>query len=365
MGLAPVKRMKKYAQGMAYLKRDILREISVKTDIMCATPATYYVFCTLQCNFRCIFCPQTYGHSTDFNELPREVMLRIIRESKELSGSGYHISVSGGETLTYKPIFEALELAHKLEVDFGITTNGSLLTTENIKRIVGADPFNINISLESVDPAINERMRPTPGATKRVLDAIDGLLAEKERTGARFGIFIKPTVTEMNYRSLPQMVRHFGKNAKVQINPQAFSMIEGGEQFWIKNADEFGAIVDELIALRQEGYFIVPSKEMLHGMIAYFRSSPSPERLVMKKANQQACRIGFRNLFICQDGKAFFCRPLGGIGNILNTSLRDVWFGSEAQQKRHEALRCKIDCQVACRRPISLFTKAKAFLSMS
>ena len=351
-------------EGLPYLQKELSRELSIKTGAMWATPSSYYIICTGRCNFRCSYCPQTPGRAANAMELPREVMLRIIRQSKELSGSGYNISVSGGEPLVYRPIYEAMEIAHQLGVDFGITTNGVLLTPENIKRVVGSDPFNLNISLESVDPAINEKMRPTIGATKIVLQAIDNLLAEKERAGARFGLFVKPTITEINYRSLPQMVRHFGKSEKVQINPQNFYWVPGGEDFWVKDPDNFADVVEELIALQQEGYSLVSSPEALRGMVDYFRFPPRRNNELPATAPQKTCAIGYRNLFIGADGRAFFCEPLGVIGNILETSLHDLWHGPEANRKRQAALKCQINCQITCRRPVSLITKAKVFLQM-
>lgn len=352
-------------QGLPFLKKEALREVAIRTGINCATPSSYYVMCTFRCNFKCPFCPQTPGRTAQALQLPRETMLRIVRESKELSGNGFHISVSGGEPLVYPPIYEALELAHQLGVNLGITTNGYLLTPENIKRIVAADPFNINISLESVDPQVNEAMRPTPGATQRVLKAVDDLLAEKARTGARFGIFIKPTVTEVNYRSLPQMARHFGKGSVVQINPQnCFFLKENASLFWLRDPDAFATVVEELIALREEGYGIVPTPDTLRGMVDYFRSAPAPDLVPERLVGSKECSIGYRNLFINPDGAAFFCEPLGLIGNISERPLREVWYSEVANRKRRAALKCRVNCQTTCRRSTSLFTKAKVFLKM-
>jgi MoaA/NifB/PqqE/SkfB family radical SAM enzyme len=349
-----------------FLKKEILRGLAIKTGVSWATPSSYYVMCTFRCNFKCNYCPQAARRTPHEPELPRETMLRIVRESKELSGTGFNISVSGGEPLVYPPIYEAMELAHQLGVNFGITTNGYLLTAENVKRIVAAHPFNINISLDSVDPRINEAMRPTPGATQRVLKSCESLLAEQSRTGARFGIFIKPTVTEINYRSLPQMVRHFGKRSVIQVNPQNYYLIEkeGAKQFWVQDTEAFSTIVDELIALRAEGYGLVPTPEALRGMVEYFRSPPLSDPLHQDPAAAKACVIGYRNLFINPDGAAFFCEPLGTVGNVVENSLHEVWRGHVAEQKRRAALKCRVNCQMTCRRSISLFAKARAFLRM-
>src|SRR5207253_1692825 len=108
----------------------------------------------------------------------------------------------------------------KLGVNFGFTTNAIALTKENVRRILSYDPFNINISLESTDPRINETLRPLPDGTKRTLTGIENVMAEKERIGSRVSVIVKPTIMEPNYRALPNLVRHFGKHSKVQISFQ-------------------------------------------------------------------------------------------------------------------------------------------------
>jgi organic radical activating enzyme len=82
--------------------------------------------------------------------------VRIVREAKSLSGTGFNISLSGGEPMIYKPLYETLALAHQLGVNFGFTTNGLGLTKSNCEKLLSHDPFNISVSLESVDARINE-----------------------------------------------------------------------------------------------------------------------------------------------------------------------------------------------------------------
>src|SRR5208282_2868416 len=139
-----------------------------------------------------------------------------------LSGTGFNISLSGGEPMIFKPLYDTLALAQALGVNFGFTTNGLGLTKGNCQKLLSHNPFNINVSLESVDPAVNESLRPMKDGTRRTLEGIENLLAEKERTGARVSIIVKPTIMEQNYRGLPALIRHFGKNSKVQINFQPY-----------------------------------------------------------------------------------------------------------------------------------------------
>jgi len=218
-------------QGMPYLRKELARRISIRTGKVLVAPTTYYVIFSGRCNLACPFCTI---HTAVEPILPDEVMLRIVRQAAELSGSGFSISLSGGEPMIYPALYPALELAQKLGIDFGFTTNGLALTRANVQRVVAYNPFNINVSIESADAKINEALRPFPNGTKRSLDAVDWLSEEKERTGSRLSLIVKPTIMEQNYRSLPDLVRHFGKHSKVQINFQPY--VGPREQpFWVKD----------------------------------------------------------------------------------------------------------------------------------
>ena len=153
-------------EGLPYLRKELARRVSLRTGRVLATPTSYYLIFSGRCNLACSFCTiyKVVGPI-----LPGEVMLRIVREARELSGSGFNMSLSGGEPTIYRPLYDVLELCQKLGVNFGFTTNGLALTKRNVQRIVAYDPFNVNVSLESVDPKINEALRPSPDGTKRAL----------------------------------------------------------------------------------------------------------------------------------------------------------------------------------------------------
>src|SRR5207249_2907415 len=125
-----------------------------------------------------------------------------------------------GEPMIYKPLYDLLALAQELDVNFGFVTNGHALTKANVAKILACDPFNINVSLDSVDPKINEALRPLKDGTRRTLEGIENLLAGKQRMRARAGIIVKPTIMDQNYKSLPDLVRYFGKDSAVQVSFQ-------------------------------------------------------------------------------------------------------------------------------------------------
>ncbi|MGA2747410.1 MAG: radical SAM protein [Verrucomicrobiota bacterium] len=354
---------KQAVRGLPYLQKELSRRLSLSTGKVLATPMTYYVIFSGRCNLECTFC-------TIYKEvdpiLSAETMFRIVRETKELSGKGYNISLSGGEPMIFKPLYDTLALAQKLRVNFGFTTNGLGLTNGNVQKLLAYDPFNINVSLESVDPKINESLRPMKDGTRRTLEGIDNLLAEKDRTGSRVSIIVKPTIMEQNYSGLPALVRHFGKNSKVQISFQPY-VGEIDKPFWIKDLEAFKGVLDEIRDLQRQGYSVVASDRALTGFLDYFSDPPqvgNMRRFDLGGAKRN-CDIGLRSMFIYANGDVHFCDFLErAIGNVHKNSLSDIYYGTTAGGQRKEMIYCNIDCQQTCKRPIPLLVKARAFLRM-
>lgn len=354
---------KQVVKGIPYLQKELGRRLSLQTGRVFATPSTYYVIFSGKCNLACTFCT-IYRDVEPI--LTREQMLSIVQQTKELSGSGYNISLSGGEPTIFKPLYETLETAQKLGVNFGFTTNALALTKANVQRILSHDPFNINVSLESVDAKINESLRPAENGTKRTLEAVDNLLAEKERIKARVSIIVKPTIMEQNYRGLPDLIRHFGKDTKVQINFQPY-VGKQGDPFWVQDLKDLRRVLDEVISLQQEGYRVMGNADTIQGFYDYLADPPidGNMRHLDLDGHKRNCDIGLRSMFIYPNGDVYFCDFLKKpIGNIHKNTLSEIYYGDTADKQRKVMVKCNIDCQQTCKRPVPLLVKARSFLRM-
>jgi sulfatase maturation enzyme AslB (radical SAM superfamily) len=358
-----VRMAKQVWRGVPYLKKELGRSLAMRTGKLLATPQMYYVIFSGRCNVACTFC-------TIYKEvepmLSSEVMLRIVREAHELSGSGFNMSLSGGEPLIYKPLYEALELAHQLNVNFGFTTNGYLLTKQNVARALASNLFNINVSIESVTPSVNEAVRPRKNGTQQTLEGIDNLVEEKRRTVARVAIMVKTTIMEQNYRTLPELVRYFNRYPEVQVSLQPyFGPLESG--FWVKDVDDFERVMTELKALRGAGAGLMADAGTLDGFTHYFRHPPKSAAVTRLNLNgeKRGCDIGYRTLSIAPNGGVQFCDLLArDIGNVNEQSLGDMYRGEVAARLRERIDVCNIDCQRTCQRSIPISTKVRAFLRM-
>ena len=87
--------------------------------------------------------------------------------------------------------------------------------------------------------------------------------------------------------------------------------------------------------------------------------------MTLEFAGRMLCSAGVSYFHIYPNGDVFFCDFLKKpIGNIHKNSLSEIYYGDTAGQQRKVMVRCNIDCQQTCKRPIPLMTKAKTFLRM-
>lgn len=129
------------------------------------------------CNYRCIYCmPESGVTKKEHHEmLSIEEMTEIVRAAHTLGID--KIRLTGGEPLVRKGVLSLCENIKKIDrgIELGITTNGSLLAPM-AKELKAAGVDRLNISLDSLDPAIFAEI--TRGGDPR--DVLDGIKAAQE-----------------------------------------------------------------------------------------------------------------------------------------------------------------------------------------
>ncbi len=92
-------------------------------------PIDWHVYPSNVCNHKCTWCMfRQNGEQFDFRViLPREVLLRAVRDAARTGARLIHFS-GGGEPLINKATPEAMELAQELGLKVALSTNGRLLT---------------------------------------------------------------------------------------------------------------------------------------------------------------------------------------------------------------------------------------------
>jgi len=298
----------------------------------------------------------------------------LLDQIHELAGYGTMVSYGGGEPLLCHSLMDWLEQAKRLKLDFRFTSNGYTIDAGTAQRLVSAGLFNIGVSLESLDPDINEIIRPYSGGTAKTIQAIELLLEEKRHQKSGISINIKVTLTQLNMGCIVDIVRRWGLIEGVIVTPQMFevddSMPEGTKQrLWIKDIGRIETVVGELKKLKSEGYHINADDQALDDCVTLYRNDPGRKSTIHNRTvtaeDRPPCTIGTDSLYII-DGAVRLCPFFPDIGSLLsgNQSLKKLWFSEKAREIRLAMRKCRTVCTLSCTRRVSLLAKVKLFLKM-
>jgi len=128
-------------------------------------PSTILISPSMKCNLRCQGCyAADYEKETDMEP---SVLDKIVKEGKEMGTFFY--TILGGEPFIYPHLLDFI--ARHPDCYFQIFTNGTLLDSEKINRLVKIGNAALMFSLEGFEKETNERR--APGVYGKVMDAME------------------------------------------------------------------------------------------------------------------------------------------------------------------------------------------------
>lgn len=151
-----------------------------------------------RCNLTCKHC---YATSTDTHfkgELSTEKIFSVLDDLKSFGVSV--LILSGGEPLMHPDIFKISAYAKKLGFYIGLSSNGTLITDDNIEQIVAANYDYVGVSLDGMQDT-HDAFRQQKGSFVEAVNGI-GLCQEAGlKVGLRF------TLTQDNSKDLPELLK--------------------------------------------------------------------------------------------------------------------------------------------------------------
>lgn len=149
------------------------------------------------CNLRCKHCYFYDGEQYDSkNDLSTEQIFEVV---KQLADAGIvEIRLTGGEVFLRKDIFKIIEFIKNLNISVVITTNGTTLTDEQIKKtsqLLNPKTDFIRVSLDGADASVNDLTRGDGNFIKTV-ETVKSLVKQN------LNVFISTTVTKWNVKTL-------------------------------------------------------------------------------------------------------------------------------------------------------------------
>ncbi len=154
---------------------------------------------TRQCNLRCKHC---YANATPYrssDELTLEEKYEVLRQLDEAGVAA--ISFSGGEPLISKDFWDIAKKASELGFFVSVATNGTLISEKVAQRLKEIGVRYVEVSIDSADPDKHDEFRGVKGAWQRSINGI------KNAKRAGISVGIATTVTKMNYKYLPEIIK--------------------------------------------------------------------------------------------------------------------------------------------------------------
>ncbi len=373
---------RKISKGLPYLQKELRAIVSDHTPFFVAVPRSVHLWRSAPCNAKCIMCEYGYNKGEDYAKISRvtftdDLMFRAIEEVHELCGRGTLISYIAGEPTVSRNIVNWVQRSSDLGMDFRFTTNGYRVDQKMAAALVTAGVFNIGVSIESLDHDINEAIRPMLLGTKKTIDCIEFLRAERVSQKRHFSINIKTVLTNINLDGYLDLIKRWGDEEGMMFTPQMFEWndqmpVATRELLCVRNVARLERLMDELRELKSRGYNIHLSEQGMREFVKLAKedtdhSSWSKRDKLEMHPDEPFCNIGTDNLWI-QDGHVKLCPfhpPIGTMSPDNTTTVKQMWESELTRKVRNGTRACRRLCTISCLRRTPLDHKVRTFMKIA
>lgn len=285
------------------------------------------------CNLRCQMCH--YWKTQSESALTTDQWMDVLGQLAAMGCRKVHFS--GGEVFLRRDFLDLVEHGTSLKLKINMTTNGTLLTEERLKRLIRAKPNSISLSLDGHKALIHDGIRGIPGSFKRTLRTVRKLVGQVPR------VRINSVLQRTNYKHLPRLTELAAELGVTELHPMPVD--EKGERknrlsrWQIEHYNE--AIAPLVWAVRKAaGFSTAP------WMIYPFGRSPDEIERSRKghyslgSYLEKPCLSPWMHLFIGWDGETYLCcmtnRRMDSLGNVGRQTIEDIFNGPALRKVRQE-----------------------------
>lgn len=165
-----------------------------------------FIEMTTACNEHCRHCGSNCGSSVDENQLSAdEIKSFLDTVAEDFDISEMRLCVTGGEPLLSSDFFEIMEYANKLGFIWGMTSNGTLIDRECVRKLKKAGMRTISVSVDGIGE-VHDSFRNSPGSYEKTIAGIRNLMDEDF-----MHVQITTVIHKQNINQLGRMYREFDK----------------------------------------------------------------------------------------------------------------------------------------------------------
>ena len=308
------------------------------------TPKHAQIIINNRCNARCKHCDiwKVDPRLSISEELTTEQWIKVVDELAELKVAT--CSISGGEPLLRKDIFEIARKLTENNIWVNITTNGSLLTQNIGKKLIIAGVNSLTISIDGTQP-IHDTLRGLN--FNKIMRSIEQLQSLKQTENSMTPtIHIASTVMNCNAQSILEL-NDYLRDKYPEVGHSFDSLYSIGQSFFPEiGSERFFAGTLDIVAEK-------PTTETFNRFLLGVRARPYLRYLrkyleLMRKycfgeinypSILHPCLAGLFNIVITHKGEVVPCcswSNTGSVGNVKNGSLKDLWFSKQFYERRKQ-----------------------------
>ncbi len=264
---------------------------------------------TYKCNNKCTKC---YVESTrEIKELSTEEWKQVLDNLWDIGVP--HVTFTGGEPTLRKDLPELVEYAEDLGIITGLITNGRALKDKDlVDKLVTAGIDHFQLTIESHDSKIHDKLSEAEGAWKETVQAIKNIVPTPVY------IMTNTTLTPFNIKDIEKTVEFLGSLGIDHFAANSIIKSGGGKQ------EEFALTFEELDDTLTK---ILKTAEMQKMSFIWY----SPTRYcdfnpIEKGLGMKQCTAAHIAMAIEPDGSVLPCQSyFEPLGNILTTKWRKIW----------------------------------------
>jgi len=288
---------------------------------------------TQACNLACRHCCQNATPRPALDEL---TLVERIEAVDNIAAAGVpFLAITGGEPLLDRDLWPVLYRARERGIGTSLATNGTLLSRQNVERLLVAGVSYVEVSLDSVVPEEHDWYRGRPGAWNRSIQGIRNSVAGGMPTG------MATCFTRRTVDSVDDVV-----GFAISLGCRTFShlnFVPAGRGADMDNEDLTPSqrewLMHRLAAHLQEGRINVVSTAPQFGRACLAYTPPdaifsaphmgagTPNRIALPGRSMQGCGAGrcYCGLQPNGDVTPCFCISRLKVGNVRQSSLKDIW----------------------------------------
>jgi len=315
-------------------------EINAPYSLHPTAPYRMDLAITYRCNNDCPHCYNARLRS--YPELRSDDWKKIIDRLWDLSIP--HLIFTGGEPTLRNDLPELIAYAESKGQITGLNTNGRKLSDPSyVSSLVEAGLDHIQVTVESHDPAVHDKMVNLKGAWQQTIAGL------KNALNSSLFVMTNTTMLKHNQDSMGETLDFLAELGVPTVGLNALIYSGRGKDVGTGLSEEE---LKPLLFLAQEKILLTGQKLIWYTPTLYCHLNPLEMNLGIK-----GCTAALYNMCIEPDGGVIPCQSYyNQLGNILNDSWKSIWehdLALELRERQYVPGDCKTcslleECGAGC-----------------